>query len=75
MGDDLSEEDGESLGKRHPIGPLLLGGLTKPLRVEDVLRAMPSKPLVDLLVSRYFASNDHSSGRSNFSLQPHNTYS
>jgi hypothetical protein len=69
MGDDLSDEDSEFLDKRDSSGPLLLQGLRKPLRAEDVLRAVPSKLLVDLLVSRYFAANDHSSGRSNFFLQ------
>lgn len=43
-------------------GPLLMQGLTRPLTMEDVLQAIPSKMLADRLVYRYFAANDHSAG-------------
>jgi len=63
MGDDSSDEDIETLDKEDSEGPLLLRGPTKPLRVEDVLQAMPPKRLTDRIIQAYFDAKDHSAGK------------
>lgn len=73
MGDDqdLSDEDNEFAYQQGPgfDGPLLMRGLTRPLRIEEVLQSVPSKLLADRLVYRYFAANDQSSGEQRHALE------
>lgn len=73
MGGDLSDEDSDILDNGDSGGPLLLRGLTKSLRVEDVLQAVPSRQLTDRLVHSYFAAKDHSAGKWNCSPEQPNT--
>lgn len=63
MEQDLSSEDSQVLNEQDSEGPLLLQGVSKPLSLGDVLVAIPPRPVVDRLVSRYFNSMEPSVGK------------
>ena len=68
LGDSLPDQTSEALQDETFSGPLLLRGIMKPSGVEEVLTSMPARPLVDLLVSRFFNSAQPSTGKHDFIL-------
>ncbi len=65
----MPDQSSETLQDETFSGPLLLRGIRKPSGVEEVLASMPARPLVDLLVSRFFNSAQPSIGKRDLLLQ------